>query len=459
MKKHIFVATLLSCIFAISLLIDLKLAVAFLLMASYLTILIRSEEIILKIYFFIYLVLVGFADKSSLSLSGNQSINLLGIFNLMLILIFYFKLLDFRQLKKEFWYKSLLYPIFLFMLYLVLTIPFSISLTTSIRGLTRLLSAFSFYLLAYFTIVNNKNASEKIFKFINVIFVPLLIFGLIEYLTQYNIFHGRSIASPVYQGWQIVGTFNRIRTTFLGAPHYSFIILTLFPLYLNYIMKKSENRNFYGFVLSLMLINVTLTFTRIAWIGIFIQLVIFLFLFRPKKILRFALPLGVMFVAMSGKIISRIAIFDKSASLRYDFFQYALSMFTSHPLFGAGIDAFWFLSEHQFGNTVAAHGDYMKIFAETGIFGGIGYLIILFIFLTFSVKNFKQNDFAKVSFLTIIGFMVFSIIDNGLVYCHIFWALLGIYSGLIVRKKFDEHTLILERNKTISNQSTYAAVS
>ena len=32
----------------------------------------------------------------------------------------------------------------------------------------------------------------------------------------------------------------------------------------------------------------------------------------------------------------------------------------------------------RFGNKLAAHGDYMKMFAETGIFGGTGYLIILF---------------------------------------------------------------------------------
>lgn len=447
MKKHIFAAIPLSCIFAISLLIDLKLAVAFLLMASYLTFLTWSEETTIKTYFFIYLVLVGFADKSSFSLSGNQSINLLGILNLMLILIFYFKLLEFRQLKKDLWHKSLIYPIFLFMLYLVLTIPFSISLVTSIRGLTRLLSAFSFYLLAYFTVVNNKNAAEKIFKFINVILISLLIFGLIEYLTQYNIFHRRSIAVPIYQGWQIVGTFNRIRTTFLGAPHYSFIILTLLPLYLNYIMKRRKNRYFYGFVISLLLVNVLLTFTRITWIAVAIQIVVFLFLFKPKKILRFIIPLTIIFVVMSSQIIARVTIVDESAKGRFELFQYALSIFKANPVFGSGIDSFWFLSKHQFGETVAAHGDYMKMFAETGVLGGLGYLIILFIFLTFSAKNFQQNDFAKVSFLTIIGFMIFGITDNSLSYSHIFWALLGIYSGLIVQKKFDRYALALEHNK------------
>src|SRR3990172_13283088 len=99
MKNNIFAAVLLSFIFAFSLLFHLKLAVALLLMIIYLTIIIRSLQTTIKIYFFIYLVLMGFAEVSSFSVSGNQGINLLGILNLMLILLFYVKLLDFRQVR------------------------------------------------------------------------------------------------------------------------------------------------------------------------------------------------------------------------------------------------------------------------------------------------------------------------------------------------------------------------
>lgn len=453
MKKNIFAVVLLSFIFAFSLLFHLKLAVAILLMIVYLTIILRSEQAIIKIYFFVYLVLASFAEESSLSVSGNQSINLLGILNLMLILIFYVKLMDFRQLKKEYWNKNLIYPIFLFMLYLVLTIPFSISLTSSIRGLVRILSAFSFYLLAYFIIVNNKNAEEKIFKLITVIFIPLLIYGIIEYSTGFNILHKKSILAPIYEDWHVVGGFNRISTAFSGPPHYSFVILNFLPLYLYYyFIKRKGNSYFYGFILSLLLINLLLTFTRITWIAAAIQLIFFLFLFRPKKILRFALPLGIIFVYLSSQIITRATTVDESPLGRIRLFWYGFSIFKAHPVFGSGIETI------LFNYKTAAHGDYMKMFAETGIFGGLGYLIILFTNLLFAVKNFKENDFAKVVFLTIIGFMVFSLTDNGLAYSHIFWALLGIYNGLIVREKFDGHPLQIAYNRTISNQSKHAVI-
>jgi O-antigen ligase len=451
MKRNIFAVVLLSFILAYSLLLDYKLAVALILMAIYFTIILRSQQTTIIIYFIIYLILVGYADKSSFSLSGNQSINLLGILNAMLILIFYLKLMDYLQLKKEYWNKNLLYPIFLFSLYLMLTIPFSINLTSSIRGIIRILSAFSFGLLAYFVVVNNKNAEEKIFKFITVIFTSLLIYGIIEYFTGFNIFHKRSILVPIYEGWHVVGGFNRIRTAFLGAPHYSFVILIFLPLYLYYFINRKENSHFYVLVLFLLLINLILTFTRITWIAVAIQLIFFLFLFRPKKILRFALPLGIIFMFMLKQILTRATTIDSSALGRIDAFWYGFSIFKAHPVFGSGIETYLDLSVLQFGQKTAAHGDYVKMFAETGIFGGLGYLILLFTNLVFAVRNFKENDFAKISFLTIIGFMVFSLTDNGLSYSHLFWALLGIYNGLIVRGNFGAHPLRIAQNRISSN--------
>lgn len=444
MKNNI-AAVLLSFLFAFSLLFDFKLAVALLLMIIYLTIIIKSLQTTIKIYFFIYLVLMGFAEISSFSLSGNQSINLLGILNLVMILLFYVTLLDFRKVRQEFWDKHLLYPIFLFMLYLVLTLPFSISLTASVRGLIRTLSAFSFYLLTYFIIVNNKGAEERIFKLITVIFTTLLIYGIIEYITGFNIFHNRLISNRVfvdsYDPTHVI-MFDRISTVFLGPPRYSFVLLIFLPLFLYYFVKRRENY-FYGCIVSLFLINVLLTFTRIAWLAVATQIIFFLFLFRPKKILKFALLLGVIFAILSSKIIMRGTI-DDSALGRFELFWYGLSIFKDHPVFGSGIGTF-----KDFAG-VAAHGDYMGMFAETGIFGGLCYFGILFTNLIFAVKNFGKNDFAKISFLTIIGFMIFSLTDNALSNSHIFFGILGIYNGLIVRENFSRHPLLLVHTKTIS---------
>lgn len=240
MGKNIFAVALLSTLFAVSLLYDAKLAVVFLLMIICLVFVSRSELAVINIYFFVYLAFAGFADRLSFSLSGSQSINLLGILNIMMILFFYIRLKDFIQVKREYWNKSIIYPILLFSLYLVLTTPFSVSLTASVRGLTRVLAAFSFYLLTYFVVVNNNNIEKKIFKFITTIFIVLLICGIVEYIVGYNIFYGRSITNLIYRDSQVIQSFERIRTSFPHASWYSFALLIFLPLYLYFFHEKDR---------------------------------------------------------------------------------------------------------------------------------------------------------------------------------------------------------------------------
>ena len=444
MGKNIFAVALLSTLFAVSLLYDVKLAVVFLLMIICLVFISRSELAVINIYFFVYLAFAGFADRLSFSLSGSQSINLLGILNIMMILFFYIRLKDFIQVKREYWNKSIIYPILLFSLYLVLTTPFSVSLTASVRGLTRVLAAFSFYLLTYFVVVNNNNIEKKIFKFITTIFIVLLICGIVEYIVGYNIFYGRSITNLIYRDSQVIQSFERIRTSFPHASWYSFALLIFLPLYLYFFMRKIDGKYLYRLLPFLFLLNILLTFTRIAWAAVALQLILFLFLFKYKKILRFALPLGIIFVFAGKQIVSRAATVDSSALGRLELFQYALSIFKDHPLFGSGIGTFFELSAYRFDKNIAAHGDYMKMFAETGIFGGIGYVILLFTMIVFAIKNLKENDFAKVALLMLVSFMIFSITDNGLSYSHIFWGLLGICNGLIVRGNSQKNTFAIE---------------
>jgi O-antigen ligase len=209
-------------------------------------------------------------------------------------------------------------------------------------------------------------------------------------------------------------------------------------------MRKIDGKYLYRLLPFLFLLNILLTFTRIAWAAVALQLILFLFLFKYKKILRFALPLGIIFVFAGKQIVSRAATVDSSALGRLELFQYALSIFKDHPLFGSGIGTFFELSAYRFDKNIAAHGDYMKMFAETGIFGGIGYVILLFTMIVFAIKNLKENDFAKVALLMLVSFMIFSITDNGLSYSHIFWGLLGICNGLIVRGNSQKNTFAIE---------------
>lgn len=433
MKRNILIAILLSIIFAFSLLSNYNLTFILMALIFYLVISLKSEEIVIIFYFFFYLSLTTIADNVYIEY-GNQSINILGIFNLTLTLTFLLKFENFFYIKKEYWNKNLIYPMFLFTFCLILTTPFSNYLMSSIRGLNRILSIISFYFLAYYVAINSKTVEKKIFSLIFVIFFILSMCGIVEYITKYNIFTQQSIVYTSYKSYYItLGSFNRVRTAFTHPSFYACIILTFIPIYIYYFVKFKKTLHL--FLLGLLLLNLILTFTRIAWVAVALQITTSLLLFKSKRMLTFILLIIPLVLVMAGPIYQRFAI-DASAMGRLSLIGQAIRMFKANPLYGIG-----FNTTTEFRN-YATHCDYIGIFAETGIFGGTSYLILLFSNLLFTIKNLKKSDFAKVALLTIIGFMVFSITDNGLAYSHIFWGILGIYHGLIVHENIRNADLV-----------------
>lgn len=396
-------------------------------------------------FIFIYLFLTGIANKYYFQIYGNEGINFLGIINLMLILTLYFKVWSYLHVKKEFLNKKLIYPVILFSVALLLITPFSIDIPTTIRGLNRILSAMAFYLITYFMIVKNQRGEEGLFRFLFIIFIVLSVYGVIEYTTRFNFIKGDSTAYSITMGSsKVVASFNRIRTTFMHPSIYAFSILTFLPLSIYYLKKYKKNVYVCGFVL--LLINVILTYTRIAWIAVAVQLTISLFLFKSKRVWSMCLLLIPICIILSGQIMNRLFI-DSSVEGRSQLVLFGLNIFKTYPLFGSGLGTYLILSTPYFGEELATHCDYIRMFAETGIIGGISYLILLYSIVAFTMKNLKKNDFAKISFLTMIGFLIFSLTDNGLAYSHIFWAMIGLYNGLITRDNY--HVYCITSKKAV----------
>jgi len=390
-----------------------------------------NDEIVVKFYFVIYLLLAGFADYFYFSLFG-QAINFLGLVNAVLICKLVFKFGSIAKVKSIYWPRFVILPIFVFMAVLFLLIPFSTDIVTSLRGINRIFSALSLYLIAYLAVATDRTSSERIFNFVIKIFVFLSIYGLIEYLSGFNILKQREISSLIYSNYEVIGSFKRIGTTFLTPSTYSFAILMIFPLFLYKGIIKSK-RSFWIGGLLLLGANLIFTFTRISWIAAVIQIAFFLILFKPKRILSLTIALIILVFFMATVIMERLTGVDSSVQVRGALFRHGMNMFKSRPLFGSGLETFLGSSKAYFGKSIAAHGDYMRLFAETGIFGGAAYLHLLLKNIVYPFKCIKISDFAKVSFMTIMGFMIFSITDNGLAYSHIFWGLMGIYTAIIVK--------------------------
>lgn len=417
----------LSLLTAGALLLHLNIAVCFLISLLYLVLFVISEEATIKFYFFAYLVLADVAENFYIPL-GNQSINFVGIVNFLVIITLVLKLLTNawqRHLIKLIPVKSFYFFVFM----ILLTIPFSQNALLSLRGANRLFSAFSFLFLAYIAGINSKK-SESILKFVIAIFFIILLYGPVEYITGFNIMKQLNISSYLYQNFEKIGEIKRVSVTFGHPSTFAFAILT----FLSVIMYRFINRkSLMGFIfLLLMLFNLILTFTRISWIAAFLQLGLFLILLKKCSFIRsvsIILPLAIIIFPL---IFKRLTTLDSSVGLRFELLRYGFGLYKSHFIFGIGLENFLEISRLHFGQKIASHGDYMRILAETGLVGGFVYSTIIFLNLKFIMRHLWKNDYAKISLLTWIGFLIFAITDNALSYSHIFWGLQGLlYAGII----------------------------
>lgn len=398
-----------------------------------------GEAAVVQFLFGIFILIAGISERFYFPLLGGQSINLIGVISLIVILEAFFRYVGMPvHLKWKHLHPGLFRPIALFIFCLLLVAPFSSDFLASCRGLNRILSMLAFYLIAYWAVISDQRNYEKIINFICFLFIALSIVGLIEYCFGFNFIKGTSIVSSIYKNLEVAGSFRRVSATFLTSPTYSFALITFLPLYIyQYFLKRKSILSAIG--LLLLMINLLFTFTRISWIAFLAEVVLFIILFKPKRLVIFLLIMSPLSLIFAAQILNRLTI-DSSVDLRFKLFQYGWSLFRENMLFGHGLETFLKSSQYVFKKSIAAHGDYMRIFAETGLIGGLAYLYFLWSNVRFALKNLKRTAFAKVSIISLSGYLIFSITDNALAYSHIFWGLIAIYNALIACVFLDTNT-------------------
>ena len=126
-----------------------------------------------------------------------------------------------------------------------------------------------------------------------------------------------------------------------------------------------------------------------------------------------------------GSQLGDIEFTEQSSNGRFQYWSDAFEQIQDHPIIGAGLGNWKIASisygkEHVIGYTVPyhAHNDFIHIFAEVGVFGGVAYLS-LFALLTFYLlrllyvqrKEDGNTDFSL--FLLVLPFIIYGI-DAGL---------------------------------------------
>jgi len=212
---------------------------------------------------------------------------------------------------------------------------------------------------------------------------------------------------------------------------------------------KVHKYDFLAFIF--LIITTLLTFSRAAWIALFFELILYIWLTRKsnlpnkkdqvaeklfsKQLLLLATILS-PFIIYFG-IFSFSSIVTSSNIARWDMTQIAWTYFAEHPLIGNGVGSFVGLVADtrlftvEYGDPLDAHGIIQKLLAEQGLLGFTTFFIFVVWLLTTLYRGIYQakNDEAKkieiALFLTVVGSLIFQLFNASYYSPHL-WLPIGL---------------------------------
>ena len=311
-------------------------------------------------------------------------------------------------------------PIFLFVFTMTMSLVSSNNLIVSLREFI----VFLFYIILFFIIINNIKEKLQFNSLIKILFLTstiISIFTLMHYygvdLTYLKAYS--DIVSPI-------GNKNLI----------SNYLATIFPIIFSYYLLEDTRKNkiIYYLILSICYTTIIICQTRSIWIGIFLTLMIGIFLFIKYKlsfnifrknnkwlILLFVTFTVITVIFSTENILnkSRITTVQKMASIYEDNFssinerlfiwRATTDMIKEKPLFGSGIGSFKinylyyqakiFEDNNEYLKywmyTLDAHNEYLQIGAELGLVGLLIFLYMMYIFYSLFLQYIKKEKNIK----------------------------------------------------------------
>jgi len=235
---------------------------------------------------------------------------------------------------------------------------------------------------------------------------------------------GSAVLPLILGGFQIISNsgnkftqgFNRIYGTFSHPNMFAFFLaITLFVLL--YIRKSQSRKKMWNHILLITIfIELFFTFTRAAWITVFLVFVFFIMFQRRLNIkLIFFFSIPIILIVVFPFIQKRFVDLDperfgqNSLIWRFNAWSYTIQKVAAHPILGHGIGAY--AEDFNF----AAHNDYLRLLYETGILGTLSYIISIFYllrntFMDYLRDRYKYNKLIISSLLLIL--LLFGLTDN-----------------------------------------------
>ncbi len=364
-------------------------------------------------------------------------------------------------LKGNTTYKSFAFntPLLIFLLFCMLSLIKSEYMLYSIKGLIIL---FGYIIIGYYFPLHNFASKKDIKSIVFLLIFLSVIFSLIgiykHFFTETNFIHLGAKGVP--------------RPFFTEHGSYAAFITFGFALslYLGFYSRNMPNIWILRLSAVIIFTGIILSYTRAAWIGTLLLLFItfgfsILKKFSIKKLFTLFLVLLIfslivyifaLHTTVGKHYLTIYNIRNLSNLERFNRWMAAIKMFQQSPLIGVGFDTYinnyYHYRSLNFTTALSSafmgvHSEYLKVLAETGLFGFIAfiYLLIRFFRIGFTLWKRIEDSFLKLTVLGIMGglfsYLIQAIFNNFIKYDKVaipFWlsfGLIGAIGSIIQEKK------------------------
>lgn len=233
---------------------------------------------------------------------------------------------------------------------------------------------------------------------------------------------------------------NRIKAAFKNANDFGaylvpFLLITMALLLDPKLKKRLKHALF--LLLFFLCLCLILTFSRGAWMGLFAGLFLLLFFSKKKRIFYALICITAIFISVPILRSRIVNIFQPGGdAFRFRIWPVAISMIKENPFLGKGVGTFMaYFSKYPTNlSPQYAHNCFLQIWAETGIFSLISFLLFAGLLLYRGIKKFRKNSDPVLLGLVcgVFGFLAHSFFDTNLYSLQLatlFWILMGMISA------------------------------
>lgn len=381
----------------------------------------------------------------------------LGLINSVSCLFLFFNTHDLNTSYKRLYRSVFIYVYLFYILWNAFSYFYAINQVETLINLPRLVNTFFAIYFSYLLISSLPNK----FFFISRLFIAFLSFEILAYYNDFFI----SLNEPNFSVLNIKG--------FAGNKNITAASIAFKIPFVLYLLNMAQKRYFRVFLFTILFASVfavsviearSAILSSLIVITVFIGFLITQIFIRnitPKKgivmialtLLPYVLSLGVN-ILLSQKTersnltqtVGKIAFTEESSNGRFEYWTDALNYVMENPIFASGLGNWKIASisrgkEHINGYTVPyhAHNDFIHVFAETGVFGGLAYIMIFglltfYLFRMLYVKYHEKGQLEMQYFFLLLPLIVYGI-DAGLnfpVARPLMQSSFAIFAGLIL---------------------------